>query len=330
MQASAAAVPWQEQRDPFVAQVSLLVSWFVRVLYQSRLHDADWRSKRKTSLLSIAEQFKHHHETWLGDELRRVLERLLSTYVGLFAPQAPEFFDWYSLTYREIGRKVGKFPLEGHPSLSYGANKWEATESAQVRDAARKAGTAFYDSDTRGKQFENEFCSDVGVSILKLRRLPEKARELCLREIAALPGWPSPTSTMLYACDRSQPASSRLARFKTLVDALLLLYWHAVAISRLPNSTLPLLEAAAHELANLSEAGKQAFGDKDLAVQVSAVDHARDVLFAACEAFEKGWPMRDGRGLAKDLQAAFHGVAPEAHAAPHEPLVEQSLGVGRA
>ncbi|GAA5842894.1 hypothetical protein JCM9279_004020 [Rhodotorula babjevae] len=353
MQASVAAVPWQEQADPFLAQLSLLTSWFLKILAKSRLRTPDWRAQRKVTILGILEQLTLHRQTWLGDELRGVLEHLLATYVGLLAPHALQFFDWYQLSYKAIGRKVGRFPPEGHPSRSTGANAREANEYALVRTAARRAGTAFFGSLERGGEFEDEFCSDAGVTILKMRRLHDDAREKLLGELAALPervpervrfleehGLPttaanvlaSPTATMLWAHDASQPPSARLARFKHLVDTLVLLYSHAVALERLPPSALPPLEARAHELARAHGPAEEAFEAKPLAVQVSAVDHARDVVCAACEAFAGEGTMRDGLAVAKDLAAAFHGAAPPASAAAHEPLVEQSLGTahGRA
>ncbi|GAA5895492.1 hypothetical protein JCM8208_005247 [Rhodotorula glutinis] len=323
MQAHSSSVPWQEQRDPFLAQLSLLVSWFVRILAQSRLRTNDWRSHRKTALLRIVEQFSLHHETWLGDELRGALEYLLETYVGLLAPHAVEFFDWYQLTYKEIGRKVGRFPLEGHPSLSSGANAQEANAFAQVRTAARRAGTAFYGSGERGVEFEHEFCGEAGVTILKMRRMDEVARDKLMDEVMALPDrvperveflekhglpttaadvLPSPTATMLWAHDASQPPSARLARFHSLVTTLLHLYTHALSLSLVPPAALPPLERCAHELAHLPGPVEDAFARKVLA--------------------------------ANDLTAAFHGVPPSTtvaaavSGAPHGPLVDHSLGAG--
>lgn len=73
------------------------------------------------------------------------------------------------------------------PSLSSGANAQEANAFAQVRTAARRAGTAFYGSGERGVEFEHEFCGEAGVTILKMRRMDEVARDKLMDEVMALP-----------------------------------------------------------------------------------------------------------------------------------------------
>ncbi|GAA5895525.1 hypothetical protein JCM8208_005255 [Rhodotorula glutinis] len=250
--------------------------------------------------------------TFLPSERRALLELLLEGWLELLEHGEVQGDGWKD---RSQPRKVA-------------LRRYEALQAAVHETAER----CFLSDHAGGDEWEDEFWALDRVTQAKVHRLGEEEFKHVVAELEAAPthlasrramltaaglpaslALPTADALFLHAHDALQPASPRFERFRNFVGALVFIYEDAELRRPHDPRAVVRLRAVRDPLAIVHQA--HAFAALPLELQVSAVDHARDLLFDACKRAQKGSDLLASGRMVGLLEAALLGHEP-ADAAP--------------
>ncbi|KPV73138.1 uncharacterized protein RHOBADRAFT_55359 [Rhodotorula graminis WP1] len=326
MSLSTTPVPWEEpKQDPVFQQLKEVCAWLV----------ARVPATYKGTIGELSTALRFHWREFVSFERLAVYERVLAAWVQLVEHGELDDDEWQALYYSKLSLEVGKTQRDQRAaSHAFFCALTREKRLAELRGGVHQVAVAFYPGDPYAQQsWEHSFFANGRVTDTKIRRLAGAFHQEVIDELTKAPaklparrlaceasGFP-PTADglFLYAHDALSEPSSRFARFRYFVNALVVVYRAAPRHLHLAHDgrAVANLEHVRDPLARDQQA--QAFAALPLELEVSAVDHARDLVFDACQRVQSGRYLLDSKRVVGLLEAAF--LAHEAAVAAPADLV---------
>ncbi|GAA5842861.1 hypothetical protein JCM9279_004011 [Rhodotorula babjevae] len=307
-------IPWDRpEQDLIFQQVAVVSSWIVVLAVQPI----------KKYILSLESSLHNAWKTFMSFEQRAVLELLLEGWLKLLAGplQADE---WKELYFLALARRAGRIQEIKDQSRHVGGQRY-----VELQDAVRETARSCFPTDrAAGDRWEDAFFAEERVTTAKLRRLSDEEFEHVVAELEAAPkqlasrratltaadlptSWALPTADALFlhAHDAYSSSSSRFKRFQSFVHDLVVVYRASKLHDPHDTGAVARLEGVHGPLARTQQA--DAFAALPLELQVSAVDHARLLVFDACRRTQTGYMLLNSERVVGLLEEAFvhHGRA---------------------
>ncbi|GAA5842864.1 hypothetical protein JCM9279_004012 [Rhodotorula babjevae] len=295
MNVTSRPVPWQTpKQDPIFKQLADVCSWLATLAPHS--HERPIRD--------LSENLRFHWREFISFERVAVYERVLGAWVQLVEHGGLDHHLWEAAGSQSKGNVDQRL--------------------AALKGGVRLVAIAFYPHDAAAQDsWELSFFADERVSPTKLRRLAREFKHVVdeLNEVPAklaarrrafeasgLPATlalPTADGLFLHAHDAQLPPSSRFQRFRFFVSALIVVYRNSASRNAHDSYAVPRLEAVCVPLE--SEQQAQAFAALPLELQVSAVEHVRELVFDTCKRAQTGKDLLTSERMVGLLESAFTG-----------------------